>query len=549
MNPPPPQGAQESAMGEKKPSVGNDGAREELRFKGASDGAGGGGEGGGADGGARWERYGTLALCLAVFGLLVSWRLGTIGLWLDEIMSLDFCDGTLEKLWQRLCEDVHAPVFYGILWGFLKAFGVSEWAGRLPAALAGGAAIIVAHQMAREWHGARAARFASILLAVSPFFIEYSREVHPYSTAALLSIASWWMFGRVILHGRGRDAVLYALLSALLVLTFYLAALMLVAQAIWLAAANVAPRKRRRLVAAWAGTAALGLTWLPGFIAQLTQKDLRGQYVIDLYFPDGIGPADVARTLGEMIFGAAARAFPAWAGGGATLILAALAAAALFRRGRKAGHFDERIRPGSRRLIAWACWGPVALFLALCLAKPILLPRYLAMSAPLLAVYFGSAMARIEPRKGAAAIGLAMAISLAACGFYFRAMPREDWRAITNYLIQHMRPDDVVVADSVTPRSCLSYYFGLRGCPERRNNAFAFSQFEEVTRGRYPFADRMLWYLHRGELTPPKQLLLLRRENVPAGQAEFRGGWTLYKFHGRAQSGNLQGPAPGLQDK
>ncbi len=489
-----------------------------------------------------WRRSGAprfaleIAGAVALFLALGLYRLGAHSLWLDEIMSVDFTDGAFSELFARLREDVHAPLYYFLLFANLKLSGVSEWAARLPAVLAGAATLPPLALLARRLAGARAARGALALLATSPLFLEFSREVHPYSLAALFTVLSWWALLELLRTGRRRFAALHAVCAGGLILTFYLGAFSLAAQFVFSLWAPLARRKRRRLLAAWAGGALLGALWIPGLYAQLTQSDLRGQYVIDLYFPEGLTARHTFATLGEVAFGAAAPGWNAWLAGGAALGLAGLAAWALWPFGGARAGRRARQEAWRRRAILTAFFAPLALFLFVCLFKPVLLARYLAPLAPFWALLLGAAIARARPAALAAGLAAAAALAqIAVYPVYLRSLPRQDWRGVVVHLRERMEPGDVVVADGVTARSCLAQYGAMLSDPKFYERVFTFEQFVEITGGRFPHANRSLWYLYREGISAPAQRGVLAANNTPQGQREFPPSFALLRFRGKAE--------------
>jgi hypothetical protein len=117
-------------------------------------------------------------------------RLGVPSYWLDEILGdqLTTHFATTAPWWQWLIglEHEHGPLYYATQLA-ARAFGHDEFAGRLPAALFGLAAIPLVFFAARELGGWAAGVAAAIVLAVSPLHVYYSREARPYALLMLLA--------------------------------------------------------------------------------------------------------------------------------------------------------------------------------------------------------------------------------------------------------------------------------------------------------------------------------------------------------------------------
>ncbi|HLX63974.1 MAG TPA: glycosyltransferase family 39 protein [Planctomycetota bacterium] len=69
------------------------------------------------------------------------------------------------------------PLFYWLIALSYKAFGITEWAARLPLALMGWLGVVLAWQWARELWGARAGRAAAGMLAVSAGWYLFSHQL------------------------------------------------------------------------------------------------------------------------------------------------------------------------------------------------------------------------------------------------------------------------------------------------------------------------------------------------------------------------------------
>ncbi len=157
------------------------------------------------------------ALLLAALLLRLGGSLGDLSL--DEIWSL--------RLAQMIPNPLH--VFTGLHHGnnhhlntlLLRALGEldHEWLYRLPAALAGVAAVAVAGAIMRR-RGGRAALLAMLLVGSSYLVVHYSSEARGYSFAVLFALLSFVALRRY--HERARfsdtgwsDAAAFALCAAL----------------------------------------------------------------------------------------------------------------------------------------------------------------------------------------------------------------------------------------------------------------------------------------------------------------------------------------------
>ena len=470
----------------------------------------------------RKKKQGIFIAIALLFFFPALYGAGGVGLWLDEIMSLDFCDGSVTQLFQSLKADVHAPVFYIILFVFVKILGISELAGRMPGILAGAGTVFALAVLSGELRMKKAARAISCLLVcLSPFFLEFSREIHPYSLSALLAVSSWIFYLRLVKKGRIRDGALYGLFTGLLILTFYLGILIPITQGILFLFLRPSNRKKKSAFAGWLIAFFLFLPWLPVFIRQLTENRIS---VIESYFPEGVGMREAVFLLGDIFFGTFFRS-----AGYIPMVFVLLAVMIVF--------MALLLRDPSKfrkRTILWMLWCPLILFFLLGLWKPIFLSRYLTMVSPFAALFSGAAVSRIRGFKWKLPVIAAM-IALYAIGYggYLKSMPRENWQGSAVFLTDRLQPTDIIVTDGVNASSCLGYYFEILDEPRWNRNLFTYEQFYGASSGRYQFADRTLWYLDRNRPENRDQLEVLKEKNTRKGEALLPNGFTLHSFRGK----------------
>ncbi len=87
------------------------------------------------------------------------------------------------------------PAFYGyILIPFIKVFGLTELAVRLPAALAGILAVLVIYLLVKELFDEKLGYLSALLLAISPWHLHFSRGGWEVSLALTLILIGVWAF-------------------------------------------------------------------------------------------------------------------------------------------------------------------------------------------------------------------------------------------------------------------------------------------------------------------------------------------------------------------
>jgi hypothetical protein len=202
-----------------------------------------------------------LACAVALIAGLV--RLGDPGLWIDEIYTARWLALPWDRLFATLRDGFYPPVFFVLEALAVRVAGDSEVGLRLLSLLAGVGAVAATFWAFRPLLNERFAAGTAWFLAISPQFFLYARMARYYALAALVAMIAHGLFVRLaVQRGRPRSWILYALASALMVLTSYLTLCLLVAHGVWAAFA----RRRRGLGRGWllatAGTLLLLSPWL-----------------------------------------------------------------------------------------------------------------------------------------------------------------------------------------------------------------------------------------------------------------------------------------------
>lgn len=117
-----------------------------------------------------------------------------------------------------------------------NAFGLSEMGLRLPAVIAGLAAVVVIPLALRLRSDDRIVLVLAVLLAVSPFLVSYSRIARSYAVTLLGTYAAFWLLERAIRDGgiAWRPAAGYCVLCGLVVWAHPITGPMLVAPIVML---------------------------------------------------------------------------------------------------------------------------------------------------------------------------------------------------------------------------------------------------------------------------------------------------------------------------
>jgi uncharacterized membrane protein len=222
-------------------------------------------------------RYPLIALTVVtvIAAFLRLYGLGDRCLWLDEALAWRLAQFDLGELLGRLSypfEAENPPLYFALLHQWIRLFGEGELSLRLPAALAGVAAVPAMFLLVRElvrfgytkepapivggWEGVAAAT----LLAVSELQVHGARQVRMYSLGALLLLLSSWALLRALRPGaRLRWWWLYGGLAIAFLYTHNLAMFSVTAQGMFALSLLVTRRVRAADdVERWDATRRLG---------------------------------------------------------------------------------------------------------------------------------------------------------------------------------------------------------------------------------------------------------------------------------------------------
>jgi 4-amino-4-deoxy-L-arabinose transferase-like glycosyltransferase len=402
--------------------------------------------------------------------LLATWlrfyRLAGQSLWSDEGNSVALAQASLAEIASRTALDIHPPLYYWLLHGWMRVFGESEVAVRSLSAVTGVLLVGVVYGLGTRLFDRRVGLMAALIAAVSPFQVYYSQEARMYALLAFLGALAVWAtveLERAALHDVSIMAIagwafLYVLGATLGLYTHYAFPVILVVTnlvaLIWLWRG-----RGDKPVARWAvGWLALQLVplmlylpWLPTAWRQLTTWPVPP--------PTNAGNAwfTISRTL---IFGpAGVGTSNFWLIGFGLLGLVAIAR--LLRR--------EPLPKAALLLLYLGL--PIALTLAL--FKPAYL-KFLLVASPALCLLLALGLLGARPAKGvswmawpaAALLGvLGAGVVLAAAWGPLQAyytdpnLARDDYRAMARYLETVAGPDDGIILNAAGQQEVFGYYY------------------------------------------------------------------------------------------
>ncbi len=409
-------------------------------------------------------------LTLLAFGLRLH-RLDLQPLWGDEGWSLYFASMDLGEMIRLTAEDIHPPLYYLLLGGWLRLVGSTPEVARIMSSFWGVLLVPLIYRVAARLFDRPAGLAAAGVVTVSPFAIYYSQEVRMYGLVALLGLGSFYCFSQQLAHpekptpdsqpqtaGGQRPRRYfwgYVLTTAAALYTMYYAVFLPIFQLIFFITTL-----RRQQIREWrmhayfrslSVTLLLYLPWV--FYATLKLVAyVQGKRTAEGYIP--LGPLHfieshlVAFSLGHL---PDSTRLLAW--GTILFLLVALLGLLYHPRYHPESAQGGNSHPSSLVLLYYL-FLPLLLGYLINLVYPFT-PRYfertLMLAAPAWWLLLGAGLAWLWQRSGLALLGISSMLLLiqTAVLWDFYSMPRyqdEDYRPLMAYVRSRSSPDDVFLA-------------------------------------------------------------------------------------------------------
>ena len=169
-----------------------------------------------------------LVLIWLAFGIRF-YHLGQDSFWFDELLTVNTArQGVAAAFTLR----GHPPLHYLLVSATIRLFGESEFAARLPSALAGTLAVPLLLLWGKGLKRPCSGLWAAFLLALSPFHLRYSHEARHYAWLMFFSLATYVFLDRAMARRQWRYWLIFALLTVANLFTHYAALVVLASQTI-----------------------------------------------------------------------------------------------------------------------------------------------------------------------------------------------------------------------------------------------------------------------------------------------------------------------------
>ncbi|NLS75661.1 MAG: hypothetical protein GXY76_00235 [Chloroflexi bacterium] len=377
--------------------------------------------------------------------------LGAQSLWLDEAHSAQVALRGWPSLMSTARTYFGGLFYYAQLHLWASWLGASEFALRLPSALASLLIIPLLYQLGRRIASPRAALVAALLVTCSPLDLWYAQEARMYALAAFLGVLCAYGYVRYRQTSAWGFALCYVLSGLAGLYTLYSFAFLLVALgAHWALtlAGSAREAKPRSSTPAWlTWIAAHGLLlagfapWWPvlwGHLRLVAEDMGRWQALASLVRISG--PIGLSGSLLVLLIGV-----------GAALL------ALLSGRGRRwlARAAQRVLRPG---VVLW--WSSSA-YLALALVAgwhPISSVRQVTILTPFACLAVALALDRWRRRR-AAVLALLLLVAVASAGYARATVQKEQWREVAQRMAAQERPGDAVLLHAFYTEPAFSFYY------------------------------------------------------------------------------------------
>jgi hypothetical protein len=372
-------------------------------------------------------------------------------LWIDEAVTDEYTVAHFTDIFTgRVVYDLGNPPLYFCLANAWSAFfGDAETGLRSLPTVFGVLTITFLGFLGRKLIGPAAGQLSAFLLAVSPTAIELSNEARPYALMGLLAVVSTWLFCLAIDRAGPIWWIAYSVAILLIGLTHYYAVFVPLAH---LASLTCAVRDRgtwTRWIVAIAAAGVMWSAWLPGFLKQVSISGnlvrMQGRWVTQFL------ATPTVFALGRNL---------AWRESSPLLLLVvSFVSIMCFWLPAGIALWTLRRRPFNAALLGVWALCPIAVpLLAAVLRSPLYATRYAFVGLPPFLILVSEGLLRFQPRLRLGLLALGLGFTCLSLFSYARGMLKDDWRAETRYVLDALRPEEVVVFDPDHEATTFFYY-------------------------------------------------------------------------------------------
>ena len=466
-------------------------------------------------------------------------------IWWDEARNIDVARRPVLDIASSPELDIHPPVYFYFLHGWMRLVGESAFAIRLLSAFFGVLTVAVLYQLGRTASGRVAGVLGALVAALVPFAIGEAQEARMYTMGlAWVSLAGWrlWRAMRSEASSGWRDWAGFCLFSSLAILTHYSTLFLLVAFAVFVVLRwGAAPRGRRFDLGLRGVLSGIGILILCLPQATIAWRQIPGYRNPNLTVPslsEYLGRCWQAFSVGLNVSPQRAETSQ-WVFAGLVLLGLGMMFVSAVRARGDGGQRGPRARWVWALLLLWFLL-PLALYYWVLLDRATFDPRYISFVAPACWLLLGALLAALW--KGSRFIGFAGTVALLAVlvpaiqsdlgdPTYFR----EDARGLVSWLKASSSPADLILVDQRYP---FGFYYPrwnneYHGTPPAGPADVApaqylfvdINQLDERLTSLTAGSQRVFWVQWYKTDTDPRGAVdfLLRKFGTLRGEQGFRG--------------------------
>ncbi|MFH0969568.1 MAG: glycosyltransferase family 39 protein [Patescibacteria group bacterium] len=148
--------------------------------------------------------------------------------WYDEAFTGVTVKANFWEMIRITANDVHPPLYYILLKAFSFFGNYSVLSIRLFSVIFGLFGIWAVYLFTKELFNKRAALFASLITAISPFAIQYSQEGRMYAMLSFFTVMAGYFFIKALKSGECRYYIGWGIFSGLSFLTHYMGVIFMI---------------------------------------------------------------------------------------------------------------------------------------------------------------------------------------------------------------------------------------------------------------------------------------------------------------------------------
>lgn len=402
-----------------------------------------------------------------IFGTALRfYKLTASSIWHDEGYTMWLLKYNPIEIVARTARDVHPPGYYLIAKTWISVLGNSAFAIRTLSVLFSLGIIYFVYKIVEKLFTERAAFWASMFVALSPFMVRFAQEARMYGVVAFFTTLGTYFLVRWVQEKNNKILIPYALSMLVAVYTQYYAFFIIMVH--WIIIASITPdifsfkwkdsiKKKLNIFNPywWLAGAAIIIGYLPWFpIAYKQVTRVSGSYWIK---PEWINANTIPNNITQFLI------YTHLDGSGYEMLgwklLYWVLVVVLIGSG-----FVLLIKKDIRSKVSlFLLYGYLPMILVFILSKvrtPVYQDRYFPFSGVAILALWGIAISTLKNNYLRITLAALAIVVLVAGNFKMHADTNHQMKALSEAVKKEMRPGDIVLSGELYTFLDGSYYFG-----------------------------------------------------------------------------------------